>query len=81
MGDKIIKLEEYRNNLQNKIDLDNNNITIDELSLEEIEGVNKLYKMEIKELTKDIEKRARNIERLEKENKMLRKILGDNKRY
>ena len=81
MSDKIIKLEEYRNNLQNKIDLDNNNITIDELSLEEIEGVNKLYKMEIKELTKDIENRARNIERLEKENKMLRKILGDNKKY
>ncbi len=81
MSNKIIKLEEYRNNLQNKIDLDNNNITIDELSLEEIEGVNKLYKMEIKELTKDIEKRAKNIERLEKENKMLRKILGDNKKY
>lgn len=76
MNNKIIELEKYKTNLQNKNELDNGNITLDELSIEELDGVIKLYKDEIKYYTEDIKLRLTNIERLEKENKRLRKLLG-----
>lgn len=76
MNNKIIELEKYKNDIQNKNNLDNKSITLEELSLEELEGVGKLYKDEIKYLTEDIKKRIENIERLKQENKRLRKILG-----
>ena len=47
-----------------------------ELSIEELDGVSKLYKDEIKYLTEDIKKRVENIERLKQENKKLKKVLG-----
>ena len=76
MNNKIIELEKYKTNLQNKKELDNGNITLDELSIEELDGVSKLYKDEIKYYTEDIKLRLTNIERLEKENKRLKKLLG-----
>ena len=76
MNNKIIDLEKYKTNLQNKKELDNGNITLDELSIEELDGVSKLYKDEIKYYTEDIKLRLTNIERLEKENKRLKKLLG-----
>lgn len=76
MDNKIIQLEQYKRDIQNKNNIDNKSITLDELSIEELEGVSKLYKNEIKYLTEDIKNRVENIERLKKENKKLKKILG-----
>ena len=76
MNNKIIELEKYKRDVQNKNNLDNKSITLDELSIEELDGVSKLYKDEIKYLTEDIKKRVANIERLKQENKRLRKMLG-----
>ena len=68
MNDKIIELEEYKNMLNNKKNLDNKTITLDELSLEEIEDVNKLYKSEVTKL-------SREVKYLEEENKKLKVLL------
>ena len=76
MDSRIIKLEEYKRDIQNKNNLDNGSITLDELSVEELDGVSKLYKSEIKKLTEDISIRIKNIERLKQENKKLRRMLG-----
>ena len=69
MNDKIIELEEYKNLIENKSGLDNGTKNIDDLSLEELEGVNKLYKDEVSKL-------AQEVEILEEENKRLRNLLG-----
>ena len=76
MNNKIIELEEYKQDIQNKNNLDNKSITLDELTIEELDGVSKLYRNEIKYLTEDIKNRIDNIERLKQENKKLKKILG-----
>ena len=76
MNNKIIELEKYKQDIQNKNNLDNKSITLDELTIEELDGISKLYKNEIKYLTEDINKRVENIERLKQENKKLKKILG-----
>lgn len=69
MNKKIVELEEYKNLLENKNGLDNGTKNIDDLSLEELEDVNKLYIHEVFSL-------AQEIQRLEEENKRLRRILG-----
>lgn len=76
MDKRIIELEKYKRDIENKKDIDNNNITLEELSIDELEGITKLYKDEIKYLSEDIKKRVKNISILEKNNKMLRKMLG-----
>lgn len=68
MNDRIIELEEYKNMINNKKNLDNKTITLDELSLEEIEDVNKLYKSEVTKLSKEVKY-------LEEENKKLKLLL------
>ncbi len=45
---------EYKQSLENKRDLDNKTKTLDDLSLEEIEDVNKLYRIEIEQLNKEL---------------------------
>lgn len=54
MNDNIVDLMEYRQALENKRDLDNKTKTLDDLSLEEIEDVNKLYRIEIEQLNKEL---------------------------
>ena len=76
MDNKIVELEKYKKDIQNKNNLHNKSITLEELSIEELDGVSKLYRSEIKYLTEDIKKRVDNIERLKQENKKLKKILG-----
>lgn len=80
MKDTIIVLEEYKRNIKNKQDLDNGTITLEELSLEELEGVSDLYKKEIISINREIERKNHNIEKLKKENMYLRKLIrnGDN---
>ena len=68
MNDKIIELEEYRTMIDNKKNLDNGTITLDELPLEELEDVKKIYHSEVSRLSQEV-----NI--LEEENKRLRKLL------
>lgn len=69
MNEKIVELEEYKNLLENKNGLDNGTKNIDDLSLEELEGINKLYIHEISSITQEVRS-------LEEENKRLRRILG-----
>ncbi len=69
MNDKITYLEEYKRSLENKKDLDNGTIKVDDISLEELEDVKDLYKNEITKLTTDIKE-------LEKENIRLKRILN-----
>ena len=69
MNEKIVELEEYKNLLENKNGLDNGTKNIDDLSLEELEGINKLYIHEISSITQEVCS-------LEEENKRLRRILG-----
>ena len=69
MNDKIIKLEEYKNMIKNKNDLDNRAISLDDLSLEEMEDVNKLYKSEVSKLSQEVKA-------LEEENMKLKRLLG-----
>ena len=76
MDKRIIELEKYKRDIKNKKDIDNNNITLEELSIDELEGITKLYKDEIKYLSEDIKARVKNIAILEKNNKILRKMLG-----
>lgn len=68
MNDKVIELEEYRNLIENKNWLDNKTKTIDDLSLEELEDLNKLYKGEVSRLSLEV-----NV--LQEENKRLRKFM------
>lgn len=68
MNEKIIELEEYKNLIENKKGLDNGTKTLDKLSLEELEDVNKLYAEEISKLSQEVQI-------LEEENKKLRKFL------
>ena len=69
MNDKIIKLKEYKNMIKNKNDLDNRAISLDDLSLEEMEDVNKLYKSEVSKLSQEVKA-------LEEENMKLKRLLG-----
>ena len=69
MKEKIIELEEYKKLVENKNGLDNGTKTMDDLSLEELEDVNKLYTGEVSKLLQEIRS-------LEEENKRLRKLLG-----
>ena len=69
MNDKIVKLEEYKNMIKNKNDLDNKAISLDDLSLEEMEDVNKLYKSEVSKLSQEVKA-------LEEENVKLKRHLG-----
>lgn len=69
MNDKIIELEEYKNLIENKKNLDNKTKSIDEFSLEELEDVSKLYISEISKLSGEVNY-------LEEENKRLKKLLG-----
>jgi len=69
MNEKIVELEEYKNLLENKNGLDNGIKNIDDLSLEELEDINKLYIHEVFSL-------AQEVQSLEEENKRLRRILG-----
>ena len=68
MNDKIIELEEYKNIITNKKNLDNGTTTVDDLSLEELEDVGNLYKREVARLQRDIDI-------LEEKNKELKKLL------
>ena len=80
MKDTILVLEEYKRDIKNKNDLDNGTITLDELSLEELDGVSNLYMREITIINREIEQRTKNIERLKQENSYLKKLIrnGDN---
>lgn len=69
MNDKLIELEEYKNMINNKKNLDNGAITLDELSLEEIEDVSKLYGSEVYKLSQEVKV-------LEEENIKLKRLLG-----
>lgn len=69
MNDKIIELEEYKNLIQNKNDLDNKIKEIDDLSLEEFEDLNKLYRGEVSKLSQEVKA-------LEEENIKLKRLLG-----
>lgn len=69
MNDKIVELEEYKNMINNKNDLDNGIITLDDLSLEEIEDVSKLYGSEVSKLSQEVKV-------LEEENIKLKRLLG-----
>lgn len=77
MKNSVILLEEYKRNLTNKKDLDNGNITAEDLSLEELDGISSLYISEIKNINREIEQRKNNIERLKQENSHLRKLIKD----
>ena len=77
MKNSIIYLEEYKRDLTNKKELDSGNITLEDLSLEELEGISILYKNEIKSIQSAIEQKKTNIEKLKKENEYLRKLVKD----
>lgn len=81
MKDTILVLEEYKRDIKNKNDLDNGTITLEELSLEELDGVSNLYMKEITKINREIEQRTKNIERLKQENSYLKKLIrnGDNR--
>ena len=68
MNDKIIELEEYKNLIKNKDDLDNKIKEIDDLSLEELEDINKLYKSEVSKLSHEVKL-------IEEENQKLKRLL------
>ena len=77
MKNSIILLEEYKRNLTNKKNLDNGIVSLEDLSLEELDGVSSLYISEIKNINREIEQRKNNIERLKQENSYLRKLVKD----
>ena len=54
MHDEIVDFEEYKKLFNIKNELKEGKISIDELSLEELEDVNKLYQIEIEERVKHI---------------------------
>lgn len=69
MNDKIVELEEYKTMINNKKNLDNKTISLDELPLEELEDLNKLYRGEVSELSQEVKI-------LEEENIKLKRLLG-----
>ena len=69
MNDKIVELEEYRTMINNKKNLDNKTISLDELPLEELEDLNKLYRGEVSKLSHEVKA-------LEEENIKLKRLLG-----
>lgn len=75
MNDSIVRLEEYQRDLENKKALDNKDITVYDLSVEELEGVSQLYNKELKEIYSEIKVRSDNVKRLEQENIRLRKLI------
>lgn len=81
MKDTILVLEKYKRDIKNKNDLDNGTISLEELSLDELDGVSNLYMKEITKINREIEQRTKNIERLKKENSYLKKLIrnGDNR--
>lgn len=68
MNDNVIDLDEYRNAIRNKTELDNGTKRIEEFSLEELEDINKIYKKEISIIINEIKA-------LEIENDRLRRYL------
>lgn len=68
MNDKIVELEEYKTIINNKKNLDNKTISLDELSLEELEDLNKLYRGEVSNLLQEVKA-------LEEENIKLKRLL------
>lgn len=68
MNDKIVELEEYKTMINNKKNLDNKTISLDELSLEELEDLNKLYRGEVSNLLQEVKV-------LEEENIKLKRLL------
>lgn len=70
MNDNIEELEDYRNNLENKKKIDSNEITLDYLDLEQVEGLKKLYIEEIKKLDEEIKE-------LKKKNMMLKNKMNE----
>lgn len=69
MNDKIVELEEYKTMINNKKNLDNKTISLDELPLEELEDLNKLYRGEVSKLSQEVKT-------LEEENINLKRLLG-----
>lgn len=69
MNDKIVELEEYKNMINNKNDLDNGTVSLDELSPEEMEDVSILYSSEVSKLSQEVKV-------LEEENIKLKRLLG-----
>lgn len=68
MNDKIVELEEYKTMINNKNNLDNKTISLDELPLEELEDLNKLYRGEVSNLLQEVKA-------LEEENIKLKRLL------
>ena len=68
MDSKIEDLMEYKQTIENKRDLDLDKISVDDLTLEELENVAELYKKEIQQIN-------RNIAMLEQENESLKNEL------
>ena len=54
MNDNITDLEQYKNLLKNKQELDKEISNLDYLSLDELEDVMELYKSEFSELNKEL---------------------------
>ena len=69
MNDKIVELEEYKTMINNKKNLDNKTISLDELPLEELEVLNKLYRGEVSKLSQEVKA-------LKEENIKLKRLLG-----
>lgn len=69
MNDKIVGLEEYKTMINNKKNLDNKTISLDELPLEELEDLNKLFSEEVSKLSQEVKA-------LEEENIKLKRLLG-----
>lgn len=69
MNDKIVELGEYKTMINNKKNLDNKTISLDELPLEELEDLNKLYRGEVSTLSQEVKA-------LEEENIKLKRLLG-----
>ena len=77
MKKSIIYLEDYKRDLINKKELDSGDITLEDLSLEELDGVSGLYVREIKSMQEEIEQRKNNIKKLQQENNSLRNLIKD----
>jgi len=80
MKNNISFLEEYKRLLTIKKGLVEGSILLDELSLEDLDGINELYGEELKSIEMEIEKKKANIEELKRENAYLKKLIrsGDN---
>ena len=76
MSKKVINTKSHKN----KYDLDHGNISLDDLSIEELDDVEELYTNEILQIMKDIEKEKAEIEILKRENERLRKLIAESKK-